>query len=61
MAEWSNSLNKGLKEIVGKSKVIVCSSGGKMIVNSGKWPCGVCCCLPRPGSSSSQSRLLLSR
>ena len=25
----------------GKSKVMVGSSGGKMIVNSGKWPCGV--------------------
>ena len=26
----------------GKSKVMVGNSGGKMIVNSGKWPCGVC-------------------
>ena len=26
----------------GKSKVMVGCSGGKMIVNSGKWPCGVC-------------------
>ena len=26
----------------GKSKVMVGSSGGKMIVNSGKWPGGVC-------------------
>ena len=26
----------------GKSKVMVGSSGGKMIVNAGKWPCGVC-------------------
>ena len=26
----------------GKFKVMVVSSGGKMIVNSGKWPCGVC-------------------
>ena len=25
----------------GKSKVMVGSSGGKMIANSGKWPCGV--------------------
>ena len=25
----------------GNSKVMVGSSGGKMIVNSGKWPCGV--------------------
>ena len=24
----------------GKSRVMVGSSGGKMIVNSGKWPCG---------------------
>ena len=26
----------------GKSKVMVGSSGGKMIVNTGKWPYGVC-------------------
>ena len=26
----------------GKSKVIISSSGGNIIVNSGKWPCGVC-------------------
>ena len=26
----------------GKSKVMVGSSGGKTIVSSGKWPCGVC-------------------
>ena len=26
----------------GKSKVMVGSSGGKIIMNSGKWPCGVC-------------------
>ena len=26
----------------GKSKVMVGSSSGKMIVHSGKWPCGVC-------------------
>ena len=25
-----------------QSKVMVGSSGGKIIVNSGKWPCGVC-------------------
>ena len=25
----------------GKSKVMTVSSGGKMIVKSGKWPCGV--------------------
>ena len=35
-------LGKGLKVNAGKSKVMVGSSGGKMIVNSGKWPCGVC-------------------
>ena len=33
-------LGKGLKVNSGKSKVMVGSSGGKMIVNSGKWPCG---------------------
>ena len=33
---------KGLKVNAGKSKVMVGSSGGKMIVNSGEWPCGVC-------------------
>ena len=43
MAEWRPSLlDKGLKVNAGKSKVIVGSSGGKIIVNSGKWPCGVC-------------------
>ena len=35
-------LGKGLKVDAGKFKVMVGSSGGKMIVNSGKWPCGVC-------------------
>ena len=35
-------LDKGLKVNAGKSKVMVGSSGGKMIVNSGKWPCDVC-------------------
>ena len=30
-------LDKGLKVNAGKSKVIVGSSGGKMIVNPGKW------------------------
>ena len=43
VAEWRASLiDKGLKVNVGKSKVMVGSSGGEMIVNSGKWPCGVC-------------------
>ena len=43
MADWRASLiDKGLKVNAGKSKVMVRSSCGKMIVNSGKWPCGVC-------------------
>ena len=43
VAEWrANLLDKGLKVNTEKSKVMVGSSGGKMIVNSGKWPCGVC-------------------
>ena len=43
VAEWrAILLDKGLKVNAGKSKVIVGSSGGKIIVNSGKWPCGVC-------------------
>ena len=35
-------LGKGLKVNAGKSKVMIGSSGGKMIVNSVQWPCGVC-------------------
>ena len=43
MAEWKASLlDKGLKVNAGKSKLMVGSSSRKMIVNSGKWPCGVC-------------------
>ena len=43
VAEWRASLlDKGLKVNAGKSKVMVGSSGGKMIVNSAKLPCGVC-------------------
>ena len=43
VADWRASMfGKGLKMNAGKSKVMVGSSGGKMIVNSGKWPCGVC-------------------
>ena len=43
VADWRTSLLvKGLKVNTGKSKVMVGSSGGKMIVNSGKWPCAVC-------------------
>ena len=42
VAEWRvNLLDKGLKVNTGKSKIMVGSSGEKMIVNSGKWPCGV--------------------
>ena len=42
--EWRRAslLDKGLHVNAVKSKVMVGSSGGKMIVNSGKWPCGVC-------------------
>ena len=43
VAEWGAILlDKGLKVSAGKSKVMFGSSGGKMLVNSGKWPCGVC-------------------
>ena len=43
VADWRASLlGKGLQVNAGKSKMMVGSSGGKMIVNSGKWPCGVC-------------------
>ena len=34
-------LDKGLKVKARKSKVMVGSSGGKMIVNFGKWHCAV--------------------
>ena len=40
--EFRKVLSKGLKVNAGKSKMMVGSSGGKMIVNSGKWSCGVC-------------------
>ena len=43
VAEWRASLlDKGFKVNAGKSKVMdmVGSSGGKMMVNSGKWPYG---------------------
>ena len=43
VVEWRVCLlDKGLKVNAGKSKLMVGSSGGKMIVNPGKWPCGVC-------------------
>ena len=35
-------LGNGLKMNTGNSEMMFGSSGGKMIVNSGKWPCGVC-------------------
>ena len=39
VAAWRASLpDKGFKLNAGKSKVMVGSSGGKMIVNSRKWP-----------------------
>ena len=42
VTEWRACLlDKGLKVNAGKSKVMVGSSGGEMIVNS-EWPCGVC-------------------
>ena len=42
VAEWRASLlDKGLKVNTGKSKVMVGSSGGKMFLNSGKWPIGI--------------------
>ena len=43
VAGWRASiLDKGWKVNAGKSKVKVGSSGGKMIIDSRKWPCGVC-------------------
>ena len=45
----------------GSSKVMVDSSGGKMIINSGMWPCTWSCCLfPRPmGGKGSHSNCQL--
>ena len=40
MAPTMEQLGKGLKVNAGKYKVMVGTSGWKMIVNSGKWPCG---------------------
>ena len=43
VAKWRASLlDKGLNVNAGKSNAMVGSSGGKMIVNFGKWSCGVC-------------------
>ena len=43
VTEWRVILlDKGLKVNAGKSKVKFGSSGEKMMVNSGKWPCDVC-------------------
>ena len=45
VAEWRVSiLDKGLKVNSARSKVMVGSSGEKMIVKSGKWPCTWSCC-----------------
>ena len=43
VVEWrANLLDKGLNVNAGNSELMVDSSGGKMIGNSGKWNCGVC-------------------
>ena len=43
VADWRASLLvKGLKVNAWKSKVMIGSSGGKIIANFGKWACGVC-------------------
>ena len=43
VAEWRGSLlDRGSKVTSGMSTVMVGSSGGKLIVNSRKWSCGVC-------------------
>ena len=43
VVEWRASLlAKGMKVNAGKSKVMVGSSGVKMIVNSREWPCDIC-------------------
>ena len=43
VAEWrATFLDKRLKVNPGKSNVMFGGNGGKVIVNSGKWPCGVC-------------------
>ena len=39
---FASLLDTGLKVNARKSKVMVGSSGGNIIVNSGMWPCGVC-------------------
>ena len=39
VTEWRASiLDNGLKVHAGNTKLLVAISGGKMIVNSGKWP-----------------------
>ena len=49
VADWRVSLlNKGLNVNSGRSKVMVGSSDGNIIVNSGKRPCSVVVCLTRP-------------
>ena len=61
VAEWRVSIfDKGLKVNSGRSKLLVGSSGGKMIVNSGKWLCTwSCCLLPKPGGKGSHSNFQL--
>ena len=42
VAQWrAILLDKRLKVNAGKSIVMVDISGGRLVVNSGKWPCGV--------------------
>ena len=43
VAEWRFTFigTEGLKVNAAKSEVMAGSSGGKIVVNSGKWPCGV--------------------
>ena len=43
VADWrAGLLGKGFRVNAGKYEVMVGSSGGRMIVNYGEWPCGVC-------------------
>ena len=43
VADWrAGMLGNGLKVNARKSEMMIGSGGGKIIANSGKWPCGVC-------------------
>ena len=43
LRRWKNGLEaKGLRVNVGKTKVMKCGSGLQKVVDSGKYPCGVC-------------------